>query len=305
VNRVSRFLCVALSRCFLLAGFHGVNSFAQEQKPSGTVIPLPSSKVLTTPSPGRLASTNSFPATIAMSPNGRYAALLNNGYGTQETMAMQSIAVLDLKTNQLADFPDKRFGEEVYQSYFMGLVFSSDGKHLYASVGSITDPTGAKAANTGNGIAVYSFVEGKVAPERFIAIQPQTLAAGKKVAVGLAKTPAGTGIPYPAGLALVSDGGRRHDKLLVANNLSDNVVLLDVASGKILQRFDLSTSDLVPSSFPYTVVASRDGKRAWCSLWNASQVAELDLTSGKVVRWIKLKQPENPLRPVRIPRRYC
>ena len=39
----------------------------------------------------------------------------------------------------------------------------------------------------------------------------------------------------------------------MANNLSDNVVLLDIASGKVLQRFDLSTSDLVPSSFPYTV----------------------------------------------------
>ncbi len=87
------------------------------------------------------------------------------------------------------------------------------------------------------------------------------------------------------------------DKLLVANNLSDNVVLLDPATGKILQTFDLTTSDLVPSSFPYTCVATRDGRRAWCSLWNASQVAELDLTGGTVARWIKLKQPEDSLAP--------
>jgi DNA-binding beta-propeller fold protein YncE len=53
----------------------------------------------------------------------------------------------------------------------------------------------------------------------------------------------------------------------------------------------------VPSSFPYTCVATRDGRRAWCSLWNASQVAELDLTSGKVVRWIKLHDPDDPLAP--------
>ena len=66
-------------------------------------------------------------------------------------------------------------------------------------------------------------------------------------------------------------------------------MLLDAATGKVLQTFDLSTSDLMPSSFPYTCVATRDGRRAWCSLWNASQVAELDLTSGKVVRWIKLQ----------------
>ncbi len=270
---------------------------AQEAKPEASSIPLPTSKTLTIPTPGRIGSTNSFPATITLSPDGRYAALLNNGYGTQENMAMQSIAVLDLKTNQITEFPDKGFGEDVHQSYFLGLVFGSDGKHLYASVGSITDPTGEKPGDTGNGIAVYSFAGGKVAAERFIAIAPQALTPGKKVAIGLRKTAPGTAIPYPAGLALVSSGGNSKDRLLVANNLSDNAVLVDVATGKVLVRFDLSTSDLVPSSFPYTCVATRDGRRAWCSLWNASQVAELDLTSGKVVRWIKLRQPEDPLAP--------
>ncbi len=268
---------------------------AQDRRPDDLPINLPTSKQMTTPTPGRLSSTNSFPATIAISPDGRYAALLNNGYGTQETLAMQSIAVLDLNTNQLADFPDKRFGEEVHQSFFLGLVFSSDGKHLYASVGSITDPTGQKPGDTGNGIAVYGFSNGKVVPERFIVIEPQPLAPGKKVAIALQKTVPGTAIPYPAGLAIVSTGG--HERLLVANNLSDDVVLLDIASGKVLQRFDLSTNDLVPSSFPYTVVATRDGRRAWCSLWNASRVAELDMTAGKVVRWIKLKAPEDPIAP--------
>jgi DNA-binding beta-propeller fold protein YncE len=272
--------------------------FSQKNNEEGLKsIPLPSSKVLTVPSPGRIGNTNSFPATIALSPDGRYAALLNDGYGTQEDLARQSIAILDLKTNQLADFPDKRFGDEedIHQSYFLGLVFGSDGKHLYASVGSITDPTGQKAGNMGNGIAVYRFAEGKVSPERFIAVAPQPLAEGKEVAVELQKTPKGTAIPYPAGLALIS--GKEHDRLLVANNLSDNVILLDVDSGKILQRFDLSTKALVPSSFPYTVVAAHDGRRAWCSLWNASQVAELDLTNSKVVRWIKVKEPDDSIAP--------
>jgi DNA-binding beta-propeller fold protein YncE len=274
---------------------------AQEAKPDASSISLPTSKTLTIPTPGRIGPTNSFPATIAISPDGRYAALLNDGYGTQESMAMQSIAILDLKTNQLSDYPDKRFSEEerVHQSYFLGLVFSSDGKHLYASVGSITDPTGEKPGNTGNGIAVYSFTNGKVAPERFIAIAPQALASGKKIAIALRTTPPGTAIPYPAGLALVParDHDNAHDRLLVANNLSDNALLLDVTTGKGLQRFDLSTNDLVPSSFPYTCVATRDSRRAWCSLWNASQVEELDLTNGKVARWIKLQDPADPIAP--------
>jgi len=184
----------------------------------------------------------------------------------------------------------------VHQSYFLGLVFGSDGKHLYASVGSITDTTGEKPGDTGNGIAVYSFTDGKVAPARFMSIGPQALAAEKKVAIALHKTPPGTAISYPAGLALVS-GGRSHDRLLVADNLSDNVVLLDGTSSEALRRFDLSTSDLVPSSYPYTVVATRDGRRAWCSLWNASRIAELDLTKGKVVRWVKLQEPDDPIAP--------
>jgi DNA-binding beta-propeller fold protein YncE len=251
--------------------------------------------MLTIPSPGKIGSTNSFPATIALSPDGHYAALLNDGYGTQESMAHQSIGILDLSNNHLVDYPDARLSDEAHQSYFLGLAFSSDSQHLYASVGSISDPTGEKSGDTGNGIAVYSFSAGKVAPERFIPIAPQPLAVGKKVALGLQNTPPGTAIPYPAGLALVSAGG--HDTLLVANNLSDNVILLDPASGKVLQSFDLSTGDLVPSSFPYTCIATRDGKRAWCSLWNASQVAELELTSGKVVRWINLGKPEDPIAP--------
>ena len=266
------------------------------QSPSGDRPPimLPTSKMLEAPAPGRIGSTNSFPATMVVSPDGHYAALLNDGYGTQETLAHQSISVLDLKTNQIVEYPDARLSDTAHQSYFIGLAFSSDGKHLYASVGSLSDPTGTKPGNTGNGIAGYSFSEGKVAPERFIPIALQPLSTGKKLAVGL-KAPPHMAIPYPAGLAVISNHG--HDKLLIANNLSDNAVVLDAVAGKVLQSFDLSTSDFVPSSYPYTCVATRDARRAWCSLWNASQVAELDLISGKVARWIKLKQPADPLAP--------
>lgn len=287
------FICIAL---FFLGtlGIASAQSAAPADRPP---VNLPSSKLLTVPSPGKIGSTNSFPATIALSPDGRYAALLNDGYGTQESLAHQSIAILDLTNNHLVDYPDARLSDESYQSYFLGLVFGSDGKHLYASVGSVTDPTGEKAGNTGNGIAVYSFsAQGKVAPERFIPIAPQRLAAGKKVAIGLQKTPAGTAIPYPAGLALVVAAGR--DTLLVANNLSDNVVQIDAATGKVLKTFNFRGDDLVPSLFPYTCVATKDGKRAWCSLWNASQVAELDLANGKVVvPRINLRKPRDPLAP--------
>src|SRR5260370_9021639 len=90
-------------------------------------INLPTSKTLTLPVPGYLARTNSFPATIALSPDGRYAALLNQGYGTQEAGARQSIAILDLSNNQLHDFPDDRLNDDppTRATYFIGLAYAS------------------------------------------------------------------------------------------------------------------------------------------------------------------------------------
>ena len=263
-------------------------------------INLPTSKGLALPVPGYLARTNSFPASVALSPDGRYAGLLNEGYGTQESGARQSIAILDLSNNQLRDFPDDRLSDEysTRQSYFIGLAFSSDGKHIYASMGSITDPTGEKATSTGNGIAVYNFnfADGQVTPERFIKIPPQQIAGGKEVAFGLRKTPAGTALPYPAGFAVLPRANG--DRLLIANNLSDNVVLLDVNSGNVEKSFDLSRSRYIPSAYPYTVIANRAGTKAWVSLWNSAAVAELDLESGKVSRWIEgLRKNEDPNAP--------
>jgi DNA-binding beta-propeller fold protein YncE len=257
---------------------------------------LPTSKMLTVPSPGRIASTNSFPATIVLSPDGRYAALLNDGYGTQESLSHQSISVLDLKTNQIVDYPDPRFGDDAHQSYFLGLVFSSDGKHLFASVGSLTDPTGARAGDTGNGIAIYGFSAGRVMPQGFMPIAPQPLKPGKRVAVGLQKTRPNTAVPYPAGLALVSDL-KGADRLVVANNLSDNIVVLDPNTGKTLETFDMSTQDLVPSTFPYTCVATRRGIQAWCSLWNTSQIVQIELLGAKIGKSIGLPGSRDPLAP--------
>ena len=267
-------------------------------------INLPTSKTLTVPVPGYLGRTNSFPATIALSPDGHYAALLNQGYGTQESGARQSIAILDLSNNQLHDFPDDRLSDDysTRQSYFIGLAFSTDGKHLYASMGSITDPAGEKPKSTGNGIAVYKFADGQVSPERFIKIAPQPVAEGKEVAFGLRTTPAGTALPYPAGFAVLP--GARGDRLLIANNLSDNVVLLDVISGKIeksfaLRRKKFDASRYIPAEYPYTVIANKAGTKAWVSLWNSSAIVELDLETGDVERSnrIGLWKEDDPIAP--------
>jgi DNA-binding beta-propeller fold protein YncE len=289
---VTHFFLRSVSVVFLA----GAAAFAQAPSADHPPVMLPTSKMLTVPSPGRIGSTNSFPATIVLSPDGRYAALLNDGYGTQETLAQQSISVLDLQSNQIADYPDARFASDSHQSYFIGLAFSSDGKHLYASVGSLTDPTGARTGDTGNGIAIYGFSEGKVTPQGFIPIAPQPLKAGRHVAIGLQKTLPSTAIPYPAGLTVVRNP-KGADWLIVANNLSDNVVVLDPVTGKTLETFDMSTQELVPSTFPYTCVATRHGIRAWCSLWNTSQIVQIELVGARIGKSIGLPGSKDSLAP--------
>ena len=49
-----------------------------QDKAQRRVISLPSSKVLVAPAPGQPLTTNRFPTAVALSPNGRYLAVLNN-----------------------------------------------------------------------------------------------------------------------------------------------------------------------------------------------------------------------------------
>ena len=46
--------------------------------------------------------------TAAISPDGRYLAVVNAGYGTFESRYQQSIAVLDIQTGKVTDFPEPR-----------------------------------------------------------------------------------------------------------------------------------------------------------------------------------------------------
>ena len=106
----------------------GQEAAAETHTGADRQINLSTSKRLHLPVPGDPQRTNSFPTAAALSLDGRYLAVLNNGYGTQESGGKQSIAVLDLQTNHLADFPDSRLAGRAQQTYFLGLGFSADGR---------------------------------------------------------------------------------------------------------------------------------------------------------------------------------
>jgi YVTN family beta-propeller protein len=255
---------------------------------------LPSSKQLIGEIPGDAQRLNSLPITMAVSPDGRYVVTVNAGYGTFESQYEQSLAVLDTATGVVTDFPDSRTTVSARQTLYSGLAFSRDGNHIYASIGSMTDPLGGGKDHTGSGVLVYSFVAGKVAPERLIPLPLQPLAPGRKTKL-IGGVDGGQGVSFPAAIVMVDQGGA--EKLLVASNLSDDVLLLDAATGKIERRFDLSESDTVPGTYPVALVLSRDGSRAFVALWNASEIVELDLAKGTVARKLALLKPSNPVKP--------
>jgi DNA-binding beta-propeller fold protein YncE len=238
--------------------------------------------------PGKPRRTNNFPTASAISPDGHYAVFLHSGYGAYTSNRKQSLTVLDLLADTLRDFPDDRLGPQAKQTYFLGLAFSLDGKHLYASMASLTDPLGKGKGSTGNGIAVYSFKNGQVTPERFL-----PLTSRADLPRGKVRRKEFNDVTYPAGLSVgLNDGVER---LLVASNSSDEAILLDTSDGKIIHRFDLSTFKRIPASLPYTAAMTSDGKRGFVSLWNASSVVELDLQKRSVTRFIPLRKPQAAL----------
>jgi hypothetical protein len=265
---------------------------ATERPVSGAQkVQLPSSKVLFTPAPGSPRRTNSLPTAAAVSPDQRYVALLNAGFGTAESHGGQSITLLDRTTNRLTDFADERLRPRFKQTYFFGLAFSPGGDELYASVASLQDSEGKSEGGTGSGIAVYSFHDGKLSPSRFLKIPPQKLLQGKKF---MSKSPLARDlmIAYPAGLTVLPASGEEPERLLVAGNLSDQVWLLDAKSGAVLKTFDVSDAhnEWIPATMPYAVAS--DGKqKAWVSLWNTDAITELNLASGEVRR-IELDKPQ-------------
>ena len=254
----------------------------------GQAIDLPSSKTIVGPVPGSPQRLNSLPISMAVSPDGRYVVTVNAGYGTFESGYMQSLAVMDTETGKVADFPDDRTLVGAQQTLYSGLAFSRDGRHIFASMGSTTDPTGERADDTGNGVVVYGFSEGKILRERMIKIPLQQLAGARRTML-VGGTEGDKGIPFPAAIAVVGSAGA--EKLLVADNLSDDVLLIDAATGATLKRFDLSESDAVPSTYPVALAVSADGSRAFVALWNASEVVELDLKRGLVGRKLALLKP--------------
>jgi len=198
---------------------------------------------------GRQVTLGDKPFGTALSPDGKTMLVSNDG------QYKQSVMVLDTASHQLK----QTLSYTSPEALFVGLAYSPDGTHAYASGGG------------NNKLRTY-----QVHPDG-------TLAEGASIALPTTN-PAGVTVNhFPAGIAVSADGRT----VWTANSLSNSVALIDVAS---------KTVRVVPAGAnPYAVALSPDGRSAYVSNWGENTLSVLDTTTGALHTTITVGQHPSAL----------
>lgn len=178
---------------------------------------------------GSQLTLGDFPMGGVFSPDHRYLIVSNDGQGEQ------SIQVVDVNAQKVV----QTIPYTSHEALYLGVVFSPDGKTLYASAGG------------NNKIRVYDFNNGTLVEKSPILLQDS-----KKTNF------------YPAGLSLSKDG----KALFVVNNLDHSVSKVDLASSAISKTVPVGKN-------PYAAILSNDGKSLYVSNWGESSISVLDSES--------------------------
>jgi YVTN family beta-propeller protein len=202
-------------------------------RPDGTAV---TSYGWTVTPAGEQVTLGDKPFGTALSPDGQTLLVSNDGQSTQ------SLSVVDTGSGEVR----QTISYTSPEALFVGLAFSPDGRHAYASAGG------------NNKIRTYDVHEGGTLTESASLPLPPT-------------NPAGTTVNhFPAGITVSPDGLT----LWSANSLSHSVSIVDLAAG---------TARIVPvGSNPFAVALSPDGGEAYVSDWGEQAVTVLDAASGAV-----------------------
>jgi len=253
------------------------------QSGSWQPVRLPSGKILYEPPAGKfLSDLNAFPINSAISPNGRYVAFLNNGFGHPSSGFRKSIAVYDRTNGQLSDTPEPGTGlnfdgpANISTTYY-GIAFSSTGSRLYVSIASTrSDPR--LGDRTQNGIRIYRVSDRGLTPDGAIQIAPSQIPLPKGIRLN---NPA----PTPSGISVMPDPRNAGEDLIYAAlTLSDVAVELSTKTRAVQRVFDLHLNPkhpAIPAEYPFSTALCPRGQTLYVSLHNGSAVAAVDLPTGK------------------------
>ncbi len=146
----------------------------------------------------------------------------------------QGVQVVDRRTGAVVQTVEQ-------PAAFIGLAFSPDGRTVFASGG-----------NT-DAVYRYGWADGTLTRRDSLTIRPK-------------RTARASGTSYPAGVAVSRDGQR----LYVAENLADSIAVVDLTSGRVVQR--------IPAGrYPYAIVVAPNGD-VFVSSWGTRDVHVLHET---------------------------
>ena len=206
---------------------------------------------------GRQTTLGERPYGMALSPDGRWLVVSNDG------VAVQSVMVVDASTGQVRDTISYPAPEAV----FLGVGFSPDGSRVYVSGGAndkvrVYDPGGGRLH--------------ELAPLKMASSGSST----PSFAGGLAVAPDGRSVWVTGNLSnsvSILDTGSGTERRIA---LSSRTCPVDS------QGFDPSNGR--DCLFPYTVAFSKDGRTAYVSNWGQDSVSVIDAASGEVRGSVKV-----------------
>ena len=195
---------------------------------------------------GRQSRLGDFPVAIALHPSEPILAVLHAGYGEHEVVTINPSS-------------GKVIGRVAISETFNGLVWSSDGRKLYAGGG--WDDV-IYAFDHSGGLLSNAIKIGYPSPRK---------EGGRRV---------------PSGLALSKDG----KTLWVANSFGHSIAKFESTPSSPLKF--VAEWPLGDDSYPYGVAWDEAKARLYVSLWAKAEIAVVDTTKGEVVsRW---KSEEHP-----------
>jgi len=227
---------------------------------------------------GRQIELGDFPVNIAVSPNGRYAAVLHCGNSEHE------IIVVDVKTNSVVS--RARVNEAFY-----GLAFSADGKQVFCS------GAGDEVVHR------FAFAEGYLTEHRSVRLREPTL---RSVPAGVAVSRDGKSL-FVANLLghRLSHVDLSGDDTNVTETLFSTNALLSYATNStasedeaaIARRAEAALEDARSDlPYPYACVVDEKRGRLYVSFWAQACVAVIDLKTQKLItRWATEEHPNEML----------
>ena len=268
---------------------------------------------------GIQVTVGNLPTNGAITPDGRYLAVTNNGC-SRDT---QEISIIDLKAG-------KKITTAQVRASFIGVAFGQGGRELYVSggnddkvylfsfAGGVLTPDGsipvagypaglallddgslAVAENINDRIALVDVRLRKVTTEIPVGRYPYWVTVakdGKSFYVSNWGSDSVSVIDLiekkevkqvrvgklPEAMVLSGDGGR----LYVANTNSDSLSVIETASGRCVQTIDLSFKRLPIGAAPTGLALSTDGASLYVSLAGINADAVVDPNNNKIKGYI-------------------